>query len=200
MADRSQADDWRGFMFERFSADARQAVIAAQHESLRAGHESVGCEHLLLALVTDRRGIAGQAAAAAGLDSDALRARIAARADPGSEPLDAEALALLGIDLDSVRRAAEAAFGPGALNRGARGRPGPARPFGGGGLTKELKKSVELALRSAISMRDRQISPGHLLIGIIDQGDNAALRALAGAGIDPGALRLDVLARITAAA
>jgi ATP-dependent Clp protease ATP-binding subunit ClpA len=187
-------------MFERFSTSARQALIAAQHESLQAGQESIGCEHLLLALVTDRQGIAGQAAAAAGLASDGLRAQVAAAASPGTEPLDAEALALLGIDLDTVRRAVEAAFGPGSLDRGSGGRLGPARRFGGGQLTKDLKKSIELALRAAVSLRDSEISSGHLLIGIIDQGDNAALRVLAGAGIDPGVLRLDVLARITAAA
>lgn len=187
-------------MFERFSAGARQAVVAAEREARHAGHQTIGCEHLLLALVTDRQGIAGQAAAAAGLASDSLRAQIAAGADPGAEPLDAEALALLGIDLDTVRRAVESAFGPGALDRGARRRQGPGRRLGGGQLTSELKKSIELALRTAVSRRDREISPGHLLIGIIDQGDNAALRALAGAGIDPGALRLDVLARITPAA
>lgn len=186
-------------MFERFSTSAREALIAAQRESLQAGQESIGCEHLLLALVTDRQGIAAQAAAAAGLASDSLRAQVAAGAGAGAEPLDAEALALLGIDLDTVRRAVEAAFGPGALDRGSRGRLGPARRFGGG-LTKDLKKSIELALRAAVSLRDSEIGSGHLLIGLIDQGDNAALRALAGAGIDPGPLRLDVLARITAAA
>ena len=37
------------------------------------------------------------------------------RAEP--RPLDAEALATIGIDLDEVRRRVEEAFGPGALER-----------------------------------------------------------------------------------
>jgi ATP-dependent Clp protease ATP-binding subunit ClpA len=181
-------------MFERFGTDARRAVVAAHDEARRAGHDTIGCEHLLLALVTDRHSIAGQAAAAAGLDAVGLRAQI-----PGAAPpLDAEALASLGIDLDTVRRAVEAAFGPGALDRGPRPRPG--RRAGHLPISREMKKSLELALRCAVGLKDRGIGPGHLLLGIIDQGDNAALRALAGAGVDARAVRLDLIARMTAAA
>jgi hypothetical protein len=35
----------------------------------------------------------------------------------GVRPLDAEALAAIGIDLDEVRRRVEETFGPGALER-----------------------------------------------------------------------------------
>jgi ATP-dependent Clp protease ATP-binding subunit ClpA len=194
------ADIQEKVMFERFSSDARQATIAAQHEALRAGQHSIGCEHLLVALVTDRHSAAGQAAAAAGLVSADLRARIAAEPDAGTEPLDAQALASLGIDLDTVRRAVEGAFGAGALDRGAAARSWPGRLLGVTRLTADAKKSLELALRSAVSLRHRQLNSGHLLIGIIDQGDNAGLRVLAAAGADASALRSDVLDRITAAA
>ena len=55
--------------------------------------------------------------ARAGLEAGALRELAAGQ--PDAAPLDADSLALLGIDLDQVRRAAEAAFGPGALDRPA---------------------------------------------------------------------------------
>jgi ATP-dependent Clp protease ATP-binding subunit ClpA len=189
-------------MFEGFSQAARQAVVVARSEAVRTGQPAIGCEHLLLALLSEQQAAAGQALAAAGLDLDNLRARVAAEktaTDGDGDPLDAEALASLGIDLDTVRRAADAAFGRGALDRVA---PGPSTGRGRGRkrMTAEAKKSLQLALQSAVALRQRQITTGHLLIGIIDQKDNAALRLLADAGADAGALRADVLARIAAAA
>ncbi len=189
-------------MFEGFSGAARQAVVVARAEAVRAGQPAIGCEHLLLALLIEQRGAAGQALTAAGLDLASLRAQVAAATkdtDGDDDPLDAEALASLGIDLDTVRRATDAAFGRGALDRAA---PDPAsgRARGRKRMTPEAKKSLQLALQAAVALRQRQISTGHLLIGIIDQKDNAAVRLLAGAGADAGALRADVLARIAAAA
>ena len=67
-------------------------------------------------------------------------------------------------------------------------------------VTPRAKKALELALRNAVSRNDREISTGHLLLGIIDQRDNAALRVLAGAGVDTGALRQEVTRRMAAAA
>ncbi len=183
-------------MFERFSSGARQTVVLARSEAVQAGADAIGCEHLLLALLHDRHSVAGQALAGAGLDLDGLRARVTT-AD--REPLDAEALASLGIDLDTVRRATEAAFGRGALERAARS-PRTGRTLSGMPMTPEAKKSLQLALRCAVRLRQREIATAHLLIGIIDQKDNAAVRLLAEAGADPASLRADVLAKITAAA
>ena len=36
-------------MFERFTGDARTAVVQAQEHARRLGHRYIGCEHLLLA-------------------------------------------------------------------------------------------------------------------------------------------------------
>ena len=188
-------------MFEGFSQAARQVVVVARTEAVRTGQPTIGCEHMLLALLTEH-GAAGQALTAAGLDLHDLRARVAAgktATDGDDDPLDAEALASLGIDLDTVRRAADAAFGRGALDRVAPGTSAD-RARGRKRMTAEAKKSLQLALQSAVALRQRQITTGHLLIGIIDQKDNAALRLLADAGADAGALRADVLARIAAAA
>jgi ATP-dependent Clp protease ATP-binding subunit ClpA len=192
-------------MFEGFSDAARQAVVVARSEAMRAGQPTIGCEHLLLALLIEQRGAAGQALTAAGLNLADLQAQVAARAtgtdgtDGDDGPLDAEALASLGIDLDTVRRAADAAFGRGALDRAA---PAPSTGWtlGRKRMTAEAKKSLQLALQATVALRQRQITTGHLLVGIIDQQDNAALRLLTEAGADAGALRADVLARIAAAA
>jgi len=182
-------------MFERFTTQSRHAVQLALSEARVLGARRIGAEHLLLGLAHGRPGPAADALKAAGLNAAALRKL--AIVHPDTEPLDPDALAVLGIDLDEVRRAAEAAFGPGALDRPAR--PGPGRPTTAR-LTPEAKDAMARALRLAQSRHDSSLTPGHLLIGIIDQGDNEALRLLAAADVNLAALRADALRRMTAAA
>jgi ATP-dependent Clp protease ATP-binding subunit ClpA len=183
-------------MFERFCQDARRAVVRAREEAAVAGQGEIGCEHLLLGLLAEP-GPAAAAMTAAGLELTALRSRLpqAGREEP--DTLDADALASVGIDLDQVRRAAEATFGPGALDRARRARsrrPGRMR------LTAEAKKALELALRAAVELRHRELTGGHLLIGIIDQGHNGALELLSAFAASPAALRADVITRLAEAA
>jgi ATP-dependent Clp protease ATP-binding subunit ClpA len=183
-------------VFERFQRDARRAVRRAQDEAVRAGQGRIGCEHLLLGLLAEP-GPAAAALTAAGLELSTLRSRVPRgdRAEP--DPLDADALASVGIDLDQVRRAAEATFGPGALDRAA---PARARRPGLMPLTAEAKNSLELAVRATQRLRHREITGGHLLIGMIDQGHNRALDLLAESAVAAAALRADVLTRLAAAA
>ncbi len=61
---------------------------------------------------------------------------------------------------------------------------------------RPAKKSVKLALRAALEYQDDHISPSYLLLGILDQRDNAAVRVLANAGIDKSALREQVARRM----
>lgn len=182
-------------MFERFTGDARNAVTAAEEESRRLRHGFIGPEHLLLGLAARGAGPAAEALAASGLTLQSLRERVAAGAD---DPLDAEALACLGIDLDAVRRATEVMFGPGALDRRGSCRRWPRAghiPF-----APDAKKSLELALREAARLEHREISPGHVLLGILRAGDNVAVRTLAAAGLDVRQLRDDVIRRLATAA
>ena len=186
-------------MFERFTDDARQAVAAARQEATELHHEFIGCEHLLLALSARDGTPAADALAAVGLRTPDLRERVIRLVGPGDatpddEAIDEDALASLGIDLGTVRRATEAAFGPGALDRGGR-RRGPVRgvPF-----TKRAKKSLEIAVRTAVSSGDKEISTGHLLLGVIGQDDNTALRVLTAAGVETSALRQELARRMAA--
>ena len=181
-------------MFERFAHQARQAVAAAMTEAREAGTSRIGCDHLLIGLAQARSGPAADSLAAAGLGPSRLSALGPRQLD--SDPLDAESLATIGIDLEAVRQAAESAFGPGALDRNDLGRP---RHSGRAGMTRDAKKAVELALRATRGGRHRSISAGHLLIGIIDQGDNAAVTMLADAQVRPADLRADIVRRMAAA-
>lgn len=178
-------------MFERFTQEARLTVVSAQEEARRLRNDHIGCEHLLLGLLL-RSGPAAQSLTAAGLDVAGLRARVAAEAS--GDALDSDALASLGIDLDAVRRSTEAAFGPGALDRGRASVRGH-MPF-----HPEAKKSLELALREAVRLKQGHISTGHLLLGLLHRGDNAAVRVLKQADIDVQGLREDVTRRLAEAA
>jgi ATP-dependent Clp protease ATP-binding subunit ClpA len=177
-------------MFERFAQTARQAVIDARQEAAWAGQDRVRSEHFLIGLLREP-GPAADALTAAGVDAEALRARLPRGARETRAGLDADALSTLGIDLDEVRRAADAAFGPGALDRARV--PGSTRLQ----FAPDAKQTLSGGAREAVHRNQRWITSGHLLLGILDQKRNGALTLLAGAGTDIEALRADVIRRLT---
>ncbi|MGH3390185.1 MAG: Clp protease N-terminal domain-containing protein [Actinomadura sp.] len=179
-------------MFERFSRDARQVVVRARDESRRLGHGRIGTVHLLLALVENTDSTAGQALREHGVRPDDLRERVLRLVGTGPEtdrvdPLDGDALAAIGIDLDEVRRTVEAGFGDGALDLGSGSGQGWNRHSG---ITAQARKTLELSLRSAIALKQRRIRSGHLLLGLLRATgkDNLALQVLADADVDVDAL------------
>ena len=161
-------------MFERFTKSAREVVVRAQTESRELGHERIGTGDLLLGVAAGD-GRAARVLAEHGATREALRAQAAGAA------IDGDALAAIGIDLDEIRRRAEASFGPGALERGRRARGGHI-PF-----MPEAKKALELALREAIAAGDREIGAEHVLLGLMREGGASAL--LQAVGADPAAVR-----------
>lgn len=181
-------------MLERFEPAARQALADAREEARRVGQDKIRSEHLLLGLLAEP-GPAADALTAAGLTVATLRSRLAQGDDTGAGGfLDADALASLGIDLDAVRRATDAAFGRGALDQVRV--PGRKRlPF-----ADDARQTLAGAVRQAHQHGQREIASGHVLIGIIDQPRNGALTLLAQAGIDIAALRADVLRRMAPSA
>jgi ATP-dependent Clp protease ATP-binding subunit ClpA len=171
-------------MFERFVDSARQVVVLAEEEAetLNSGH--IGTEHLLVALAAEASGPAGRALRRLGLDAPRLREGARHPSD-----LDPEALALLGIDLDEVRRRVEAAFGPGALDR--RRRAGGRLPF-----SPTSKKTLELALRQALSRGDNFIGTQHILLGLLQAEDEPSVALLRGEGRSLDEVRAALLAEI----
>ena len=107
-------------MFEKFTRQARQVVVDAHEESRRLGHDHVGTEHLLLALLGPDSDGAARLLAAAGLTPDGVRAatccRIAGRR-PGSARATPTPPRCEAIGIDIQRRA----------ERGSRSRSGRAR-------------------------------------------------------------------------
>ncbi len=173
-------------MFERFTKDARETVTGAQSAARELGASSIGSEHLLHVIVR-AGGPVADAMVDAGLDPGALRRSLAGAADP----LDADALASIGIDLSAVRERADEVFGPGALDRTSAGSPRRGHlPF-----TKDAKKVLEIALREAIALKDREIRTDHMVLAMVRIKDSAAHRLLVESGADPAAVRAQVLAR-----
>lgn len=183
-------------MFERFTRDARVVVVHAQEEARELGHDHIGTEHVLLAMLDHGEGTAAESLRACGAIADDVRQRVIEGNRDERDPLDSDALASLGIDLDEVRRATEATFGPGALDRaGPRSRKRGHIPF-----TRRAKKSMELALRESINLRHDEIRDGHLLLGMLRDGEGLGPRALVDAGVDLSVLRDEVLRRMSEAA
>lgn len=178
-------------MFERFSSDARTAVVGAQAVARRRGATSIATVHLLVALAEQPGGVGERALAAVGVTGATFERLAVAE---GGEPLDAEALASLGIDLDTVRARADAAFGEGALERAGRRPRRGHLPF-----TKAAKKALELSLREAVRAGSRSIDSGHVLLALLHEDGTTAhgtlVAALDHAGSDVAALRaaLDAL-------
>jgi ATP-dependent Clp protease ATP-binding subunit ClpA len=165
-------------MFERFTDEARWVVVHAQEEARDLRAARIEPVHLLLALSRDP-GRGGTALRTAGVESDRLRSALARTA----QGLDADALAAVGIDLDRVREAAEAAFAPGALDRG---RPVPTGhlPF-----ADESKRALEQTVRVVARRRERRIDSGHVLFGVLAVGDPTVSRVLTQLGTDPDTRR-----------
>ncbi|GAB2504437.1 Clp protease N-terminal domain-containing protein [Promicromonospora xylanilytica] len=170
-------------MFERFTKDARSAVVDAQLVARAAHSDQIDSRHLLVALA-ERAGPARSALSDGGLDVTELVARTRERIEAG-DALDPEALAAVGIDLDEVTRRTEATFGEGALSRAGRVLRGRRKhlPF-----TADAKKSLELALREAIRLGSREIHGGHLLLGLT-RAESPARSVLTGAGADLDRIR-----------
>jgi len=170
-------------MFERFTRKARTVVVHAQEIARSRRDATVGPEHLLLGLFAVPDGMAAVALDTLGV----TRSDVEVALGPPREAADAEALATLGIDLDEVRRQAEDAFGPGALDR-TRAARGGARWLGGHlPLEPGAKKVLQLALREAVRMRHDWIGTEHLLLGLLHAG--RARDVLAARGVRLEAVR-----------
>jgi ATP-dependent Clp protease ATP-binding subunit ClpC len=63
-------------MFERFTPQARQAVVLAQEEARLLQHNYIGTEHILLGLIQPGDGIAAQALSRFGLTLDVARLQV----------------------------------------------------------------------------------------------------------------------------
>jgi hypothetical protein len=71
-------------MFARFTARARNVMMAAEDAARANGHDRIATKHLLLALLSEPDGLAFHALEAAGASERAVRAAVAASLPPGA--------------------------------------------------------------------------------------------------------------------
>jgi hypothetical protein len=98
---------------------ANRVLDLAREEADRFGHRYLGPEHLVLGVLRDGGSGASRVLEVVGVTLERARAELGRLADrgvvPGPRPSDAELLGSLGIDLDTVRRRTEHAFGARAV-------------------------------------------------------------------------------------
>lgn len=166
----NQTDGHTGQMFEGFSARARQVIELARERARDLHEDTVGTEHLLLGLIADEHRSTSDDAPTplidTGLDERATDDH-ARRVRSGPRPADTRTAQQIGNRL-----------------RG-----------GDLGFTERATKALELSLRASLqTSRPRgaprpPITPTHLLLGLLDQPDNGALRVLLAFNVNIPALR-----------
>lgn len=202
-------------MFERFTGQARQAILQARTTAQDLGDRFLGPEHILFGLASAKFGDpVADILREYGITATRVHDELShATGTGGLGADDAEALQAIGIDLDAVRASVEGVFGPGALDQRSdhgpdvrglkallRRRSTDQKSSGHIRVTPGAKKVLEYSLREAVRMRHHEIGSAHILLGLLRTGDNAAIRILARAGVDLAALRHDVLASFSQAA
>ena len=167
-------------VFERFTRNARVAVMLAQEEARELCDRETGSQHLLLGVLQGGGEDLSAVLTGYGLTAEVVRARLSeASTGDTSFDEDADALRAIGIDLGAVRDSVARMFGAdafdNALSRSGRRRRSRGRiPF-----SHAAKKALELALREALAHKDKEIRNEHLLLGILQGGDEAAIALIA---------------------
>ena len=152
---------------------AERYLTTGAAEARRLGHNYIGSEHVLAALLRDPQSSAVTVLAELGLGVSAVETALAcwlpARTHAGK--IDPDALASLGIDFDAVRERLEETFGPGALERSRASCLG---------ICPRLKLALAHALDYAASS---PLDDQHVLLGILRVPECVAARTLAELGV-----------------
>jgi ATP-dependent Clp protease ATP-binding subunit ClpA len=162
--------------FERFTRNARVAVMLASEEARELCDRETGSQHLLLGVLQTAGEDLSSVFTGYGLTAEGVRTRLA-ETSTGEESFDedADALRAIGIDLRAVRDSVARTFGADAFNRALSRSGRRRRPRGHIPLSSGAKKVIELALREAVTHKDNEIRCEHLLLGVLRSGDKAAI-------------------------
>ena len=165
--------------FRRLQRDAPQAktgrpaerfLAAGADEARRLGHGSVGTEHVLLALTRNPGGAAARILRQLDVSHGDI-AESPCLAGTPTRRIDADALATLGIDLDSVRERLDETFGPGALEQTGAGCLG-------------IMPRLKTALAYAVDYADEApVQDEHMLLGLLSVPDSLAAHILSELGV-----------------
>jgi ATP-dependent Clp protease ATP-binding subunit ClpA len=162
--------------FQRFTRNARVAVMLAAEEARELCDRETGAQHLLLGVLQAAGAELSSVVAGFGLTAEVVRARLA-ETSTGDRSFDedADALSTIGIDLRAVRDSVSRTFGDDAFDRALSRSGRRRRSRGHMSLSHGAKKVLELALREALAHKDTEIRCEHLLLGILRSGEKQAI-------------------------
>jgi ATP-dependent Clp protease ATP-binding subunit ClpA len=194
-------------VFDRCDPDTIAIFDSAMAQARRLGHDYIGTEHLLLALMQHREALPEGVAALLPSEADRV-ARALEAILQGPPAREAELLKTLGIDLDQVRAAVRQTFGADAVEGlGRRRARQPWRPWrrpsrrctsvlaGTIGIMPRVKRAFERAWRDAERRQRATIDPAGLLLGMVEVEDALSNRLLQDVGVDPSRVRQALLDR-----
>ncbi|HWD01900.1 MAG TPA: Clp protease N-terminal domain-containing protein [Amycolatopsis sp.] len=148
-------------MFERFTQDARMAVVEAQIVAREAGAREIGPTDVLAGLTRTEDGRAVQLLGELGVSREDVQAELdRVRRRGGISDAEADALTEFGIDVEQIVERIEQTHGPGALAGGGRRKRGHI-PF-----TSDAKRTLELSLREAVKLGDNHLGQEHILLAL----------------------------------
>lgn len=147
------------YTFEHFTEDARRVLKLAQEEAERSHHSYIGTEHLLLGMLRDGEGIAGQTLHDLGVE-------IAAARDIISHVLGRNERIIIQQIIPTSR----------------------------------VKRVIEIAFEEARRLGSTEVDSGHLLVGMMIEGEGIAVHVLQdlGAPRERIARRVDEVRRLGA--
>ena len=142
-------------MFEHFTDKAIKAIMLAQEETRRLGHNLVGTEQILLGLIAEGTGVA------------------------------AKVLNDQGVTLQNARLEVEKIIGRGNRFVSAE------IPF-----TPKVKSVLEQSFQEARQLGHNYISPEHLLLGLLKEGEGVAAKVLENLGVDSAKVRTALIKKL----
>lgn len=155
-------------MFEKFSEQVRVAFARAQEESVRLGSENLNCQHLLLALTKTSDDVVAKALSDMSITHEGLRVEIERQ---------------LNLAGQSVRPQTQPPMVPGAAPREV-----------------EYSEGLLIVLESAhhyqLYLGQEQMQPEHLLLAIIDAGEDGVIRVLDEVGANVTILQRQIMVAI----
>ncbi|WP_020662998.1 Clp protease N-terminal domain-containing protein [Amycolatopsis benzoatilytica] len=171
-------------MFEKFTRDARMAVVEAQEAARESGAAEISAQAVFAGLARIQDGAAVRVLAELGISRDEVFAELArVRRRGGISDLDAAALTEFGIDVDQIVARIEESHGPGALARSGVRAKRNHLPF-----TPDAKLALQMSLREAQELGDKELGQEHLLLALVKQRGPVA-DFLAARGVDYPAVR-----------
>lgn len=157
---------------------AERYLAAGADEARRLGHSYIGTEHVLLALTRNPASGATWVLRQFGVTHEEIK-NSATLTGLWAPRIDPDALATLGIDLETVRERLEETFGPSALEQA---RAGMLEQTHAG--IRCVAPRLKLALGHALDHAGEQpVHDEHVLLGLLSVPDSLAARALVELGV-----------------